>query len=103
MVGTWPAGPVAVIAWGQVPQYAGDSDPAKLILEWQNMVRANRFHTVWYEAARTLSPALRDRTLDGLDSNCWPAVISQSGFPNLLRRILDNPARVIMRGPQIAA
>ena len=103
MVGTWPAGPVAVIGWGQCRQYEGGSDPAILILEWTHVPRANGLHTVWHEAAKTLSPALRDRTLDGLDPTCWPAVISQSCFPNLLRRILDVPARVIMHGPQIAA
>ena len=100
MVGTWPAGPVAVIAWGQRSQYEGDSDPYRFI-EWAHVPRSNRYHTVWYEAARSV--AVRDRSLNGLDPACWPAVISQAGFPGLLWRILDNPARVIMRGPKIAA
>ena len=52
MVGTWPAGPVAVIAWGQRSQYEGDSDPYRFIEEWAHMPRSNRYHTVWYEARR---------------------------------------------------
>lgn len=37
-----------------------------------------KHHIQWYEAVRHLV-ALRDRTLDGLDSVCWPEVISQAG------------------------
>lgn len=102
-VTSWPACKVAVIAWGTNCQYEGGSNPSQFMEEWASIPRTSRHHIQWYEAVRHLSVALRDRTLDGLDSVCWPEVISQAGFPGLLWRILDNPARVIMRGPQIAA